>query len=205
MSGTYPYYPEFSSVEFTINTPTQTTETVNGRKLRAGFGTSFYTFVGKYAMLAPNEAAPLTAFIAQQYGQVESFQIVLPRISYNKAPDYLQAVDNVKVKTAATKGAFSVALKGCGANKQILKAGDFFKFNNTGHSKVYMCTDSVTSDGQGEATLFFSGKLTLNVAVDTVLTINQVPFTVILDSDADEWTVGNSGMTNIEVNFREVW
>jgi hypothetical protein len=68
-----------------------------------------------------------------------------------------------------------------------------------------MCTDSVTSDGQGEATLFFSGKLTLNVAVDTVLTINQVPFTVILDSDADEWTVGNSGMTNIEVNFREVW
>jgi len=203
MSGTYPYSPEFSSVDFRINTPTQTTETVNGRKRRAGFGVSFYTFAGKYATLTPSQVAPITAFIAEQYGMSESFQIVLPKISYNKATDYAQAVGNAKVKTAASKGAYSVALKGLGANKEIIKAGDFFKFN--GHSKVYMCTNTVTSNGSGEATIFFSGKLVVNVAVDEVLTINAVPFTVILDQDVDEWSVGSGGMTNIEVSFREVW
>lgn len=203
MSGTYPYSPEFTSVDFKINTPTQTSETVNGRKLRAGFGTSFYTFAGKYSTLTPSQAAPITSFIAEQYGQSESFQIVLPKISYNKAADYAQAVGNAKVKTAASKGAYSVALKGLGANKEVIKAGDFFKFN--GHSKVYMCTNTVTSNGSGEATIFFSGKLTVNVSVDEVLTINAVPFTVILDQDLDEWSVGAGGMTNIEVSFREVW
>jgi hypothetical protein len=203
MSGTYPSSPEFTSVDFKINTPVQTTETVNGRKRRSGFGVSFYTFSGKYASLTPSQVQPLTAFIAKQYGQVESFQVVLPKISYNKAADYAQAVGNAKVKTAASKGALSVALKGLGANKAVFKAGDFFKFN--GHSKVYMVTDDVTSNGSGEATLFFSAKLVVNVVVDEVLTINAVPFTVILDQDVDEFTVANGGMTNIEVSFREVW
>jgi hypothetical protein len=203
MSGTYPYSPEFTSVDFRINTPTQSSETVNGRKLRAGFGTSFYTFAGKYASLTPGQVAPITAFIAEQYGMVESFQIVLPRISYNKAADYAQAVGNAKVKTAAAKGVYQVALKGLGVSKTVLKAGDFFKFN--GHTKVYMCTNDLVSNSSGEATIFFSGKLTVNVAVDEVLTINAVPFTVILDQDMDEWTVGSGGMTNIEVSFREVW
>jgi hypothetical protein len=203
MSGTYPSSPEFTSVDFKINTPTQTTETVNGRKRRSGFGVSFYTFSGKYASLTPSQASAVTSFIAKQYGQAESFQIVLPKISDNKAADYAQAVGNAKVKTAASKGAFSVALKGLGANKAVFKAGDFFKF--TGHSKVYMVTDDVTSNGSGEATLYFSAKLVVNVVVDEVLTINAVPFTVILDQDADEFTVANGGMTNIEVSFREVW
>lgn len=203
MSGTYPASPEFTSVEFKINTPTQTTETVNGRKRRAGFGVSFYTFNGKYASLTPSQASAVTSFVAKQYGQVESFQIVLPRISYNKAADFAQAVGNAKVKTAAAKGVYQVILKGLGANKAVFKAGDFVKFAN--HSKVYMVTDDITSDGAGEATLFFSGKLVVNVVVDEVLTINAVPFTVILDQDADEFTVANGGMTNIEVSFREVW
>lgn len=203
MSGTYPYNPEFASVDFKINTPTQTTETVNGRKRRAGFGVSFYTMSGKYTTLTASQAAPITAFIAQQYGMAESFQIVFPKISYNKAPDYAQAVGNIKVKTAATKGAYIVALKGLGANKTVMKAGDFFKFN--GHSKVYMCTEDLVSNGSGEASIYFSGKLVVNVAVDEVLTINAVPFTVILDQDVDEWSVSNGGLTNIEVSFREVW
>jgi hypothetical protein len=203
MSGTYPYSPEFTSVDFKINTPTQTTETVNGRKRRAGFGVSFYTMAGKYASLTPSQAAPITAFIAQQYGMTESFQIVFPRISYNKAADYAQAVGNIKVKTAATKGAYIVALKGLGVSKTVMKAGDFFKFN--GHSKVYMCTEDLVSNSSGEASIYFSGKLVVNVAVDEVLTINAVPFTVILDQDIDEWSVAGGGMTNIEVSFREVW
>jgi hypothetical protein len=203
MSGTYPATPEFSSVDFKINTPVQTTETVNGRKRRSGFGVSYYTFAGKYANLIPSQAAAVTSFVAKQYGQVESFQIVLPKISYNKAADYAQAVGNAKVKTAASKGAFQVNLKGLGSLKTVMKAGDFFKFN--GHSKVYMCTDDVVSLSNGEATIYFSGKLVANVVVDEVLTINAVPFTVILDQDVDEFTVANGGMTNIEVSFREVW
>lgn len=203
MSGTYPSSPEFNSVDFKINTPMQSSETVNGRRRRASFGVSYYSFIGKYSTLTPSQAATVTSFIATQYGGVESFQVVLPKISYNKAADYAQAVGNAKVKTAASKGAFSVALKGLGANKTVINAGDFFKFAN--HSKVYMCSGTVVSDSSGEATIYFSAKLVANVAVDEVLTINAVPFTVCLDQDADEWTVGVGGMTNIEVSFREVW
>jgi hypothetical protein len=203
MSGTYPASPEFNSVDFKINTPMQASETVNGRRRRASFGTSYYSFIGKYSTLTPSQAATVTAFIATQYGGVESFQIVLPKISYNKSVDYAQAVGNAKVKTAAAAGVFSVALKGLGANKEIIHAGDFFKFGN--HSKVYMCSGAVTSNSSGEATIFFSGKLVDPVVVDELVTINAVPFTVCLDQDADEWSVGVGGMTNMEVSFREVW
>jgi hypothetical protein len=203
MSGTYPSNPEFSSVDFKINTPVQSTETVNGRKRRASFGTSYYTFTGNYPMLTPSQASTVTAFIAAQYGATESFQVILPRISYNKAPDFAQAVGNVKVSIAAVPGSFNVTLKDCGENKEILRAGDFFKFAN--HSKVYMCASPVNSNSSGVATVSFSGKLVSNVPVNTLLTINAVPFTVMLDQDSDEWTVGVGGMTNIEVNFREVW
>lgn len=203
MSGTYPSTPEFASVDFKINTPVQTTETVNGRKRRAGFGVSYYTFTGKYNTMPGALLRPVAAFIAKQYGQVESFQIVLPGISYSRGADNAQAVGNAKVKTAATKGAFSVALKGLGANKEVFKAGDFFKF--AGHTKVYLVTDDLTSDGAGEGILYFSGKLVSNVAVDELLTITAVPFTVMLDQDVDEFTVGIGGLSSLEVNFREVW
>lgn len=203
MSGTYPSTPEFANVNFKINTPVQTTETVNGRKRRAGFGTSYYTFTGTYPTLPRSSLTPVLAFIAKQYGQVESFQIVIPELSYSQAADNAQAVGNAKVKTAASKGAFSVALKGLGANKQVFKAGDVFKFAN--HTKVYTVTDDVTSNGSGEATLFFSGKLVQNVVVDELLTITAVPFTVMLDQDVDEFSVGLGGLTTLEVSFREVW
>lgn len=203
MSGTYPSTPEFASVNFKINTPVQTTETVNGRKRRAGFGTSYYTFTGTYPTLPGADLRPVAAFIAKQYGQVESFQIILPGISYSRGADNAQAVGNAKVKTAASKGAFSVALKSLGANKQVFKQGDVFKF--AGHSKVYIVTDDVVSNGSGEATIFFSGKLVQNVVVDELLTITAVPFTVMLDQDIDEFTVGLGGLTSLEVNFREVW
>jgi hypothetical protein len=203
MSGTYPTSPEFASVDFKVTTPMQSTETVNGRKRRVGYGTSYYTFTGKYTSLTLDQVGPIQAFMAQQYGQLESFQITLPKISYNKAADYAQAVGNAKVKTAAAVGAYQVALKGLGANKTVIKAGDYFKFGN--HSKVYMATNTLTSDGSGEGVIYFSGKLVDPVVVDELVTINAVPFTVILDKDVDEWTVGIGGMTNLEVSFREVW
>jgi hypothetical protein len=139
----------------------------------------------------------VTSFVAKQYGQLESFQIVLPRISYTKSTN--QTTTTVTTSSAATKGAKAVSVTGVGTGKDLLKAGDYFRFNN--HTKVYMCVDDWSAGQQ----LFFSGGLVSNVPSGTQLTITAVPFTVILDQDIDEWTVANGGMTNIEVSFREVW
>jgi hypothetical protein len=86
---------------------------------------------------------------------------------------------------------------------QVLRAGDFFKFNN--HSKVYMAVDDLNSDASGQGTLNFAGGLVVSVPNATAITVDAVPFTVIMDSDVQEYTVGSGGMTEYSFQCREVW
>lgn len=63
-------------------------------------------------------------------------------------------------------------------NTMVLKGGDLVKFN--GHSKVYMQTVDVTSNGSGEATLTLEPELFESPADNEDIVINNVPFTVSL-------------------------
>ncbi len=53
MSGTFPSSPGFQAVNFKINTPTLTSETLSGKKRRVGMGHSYYTFTVKF----PNQTS----------------------------------------------------------------------------------------------------------------------------------------------------
>lgn len=202
MAGTYPSTPTFQTVNFRINTPTLRTETLSGKTQRVGMGHSFYTFGAQYNNMRKQDFAPIIAFIASQYGPFEDFQIVLPEISYTKLAT--QTSETISVATSAAIGANSVAITGALANENILAAGDYFKFTN--HSKVYMCVTNCTADGSGNATLFFSGSLVNAVPANTTnLTITAVPFTVTLDEEIQEYQVGVGGISNMQLDFREVW
>lgn len=207
MSGNYPTqavsgaYPGFETVNFKINSPSLVTETFSGKRRRVGLGINFYTFSAKYSNVTAYSMGAVTGFLSSQYGPVESFQIILDEISYSKSPTPPSTTPATSATLAA--GSNSIALTNCGNTKTVLAAGDFFKFAN--HTKVYMCVNDVVSNSGGAATLTFSGACVSGVPSGTNLTITAVPFTVINDTDSQEYTVGNGGISTMSVDFREVW
>ena len=203
----YPTDPSFSAVNFKINTPTQVSETFTGKNRRIGLGVSYYTWEARYTNLTGLELGTVTGYLSQTLGPQFSFEIIIPVISYTKLPD--QTANTPTVSGNVSTGATSCTLTGCGANGKVLAAGDFFRFNN--HTKVYMCVSPCTANGSGVATLFFSGPVVNNnganigVPNGTQVKITAVPFTAILDEEAQEYEVGVGGITNLSVSMRETW
>lgn len=197
MSGTFPSSVGFQTVNFRINTPTLKTETTSGKTRRVGMGHSFYTFGIKMPNMTRYDAGPIIGFVAEQYGALESFQVVLPEISYSKVGD--QTGTTVTTSASVLAGVDQVAVTGVATGKNLLRAGDYFKFAN--HSKVYMCTVTWTSGNP----LYFSGSLVADVPSGTQITYNAVPFTVILDGDIQQYETGIGGITAMSLDMRETW
>ena len=193
----YPQSPSFSAVNFKINTPTLLTSTLSGKSRRVGMGHSYYTFTVKYPSLTRYDYGPIAGYISQLYGPLEAFEIILPELSFTKVGN--QTTTTVTTSTAATAGADSVTVTGVATGKNLLRAGDFFKFSN--HSKVYMCATTWTTGNP----LYFSGSLVKDVPSGTSLVIDSVPFTCILDSSVQEFDVGLGGMTNLQFDLKETW
>jgi len=197
----FPADPVGSAVNFKINTPTQISETMSGKIRRLGLGVSYYSWELNFTNLTPLQAGTITGYLGQTLGPQFSFEIILPRISFSKAPN--QTPNTPVTLTTAPIGSNNVNLTGLGVEKNVLAAGDFFRFNN--HTKVYMCVAPCVSNSSGNATLFFSCPLVQPVPNGTNVTINSVPFTAILEEEAQEYEVGFGGITNISIAMREVY
>lgn len=197
----YPSTPSFTAVNFTVNTPTQTTNTMSGKLRRVGMGISFYSWEVVYQNLPRLESGSVKGYLAQALGPQFSFEILLPTLSYSALSG--QTAQIPRTSATAALGATSVTLTNCGANGKVLAAGDFFKFAN--HSKVYQCVAPCTANGSGNATLFFTSPLVSAVPGNTNVTITAVPFTAVLANETQEWEAGNGGFTNMSVQMREVW
>ena len=203
MSGTYPTgYLGFQAVDFQIVTPSIVSQAVSGKSRRIAHGHSYYTFSIRYNQILNKDFGPIRAFLAKQGGPVDSWQIVLPEVSYS------QGAEIASIGTPVTSGTLAAGVKTCtisglGASKsQILRAGDFFKFAN--HTKVYMAVDDLNSNGSGVGTLNFAGALCASVPSGTGIIANAVPFTVIQEGETQEFTTG-VGFTTFEFRCREVW
>ena len=197
----FPSNPSFLSVNFRVNTPTLISETFSGKMRRVGQGVSYYSWEVQYPNLAPLDAGTVIGYVSQTLGPQFSFEIILPEISQSKLPNQTPNTPVVGANNAV--GSTSVILTGCGATRTVLAAGDFFKFSN--HSKVYMCVSPVTSNSSGVATVFFTSPLVQPVTAGATVTINNVPFTAILDEDVQEWDVGFGGITSMSLSMREVF
>jgi hypothetical protein len=201
LASQFPSTPSFTAVNFTINTPSQISNTLTGKIRRIGLGVSFYSWEVKYPPLIPLDAGTVRGFVAQALGPQFSFEIILPEISYTNLPN--QTANTPVLSSAAAIGSTSVSLTNCGANGWVLAAGDYFKFAN--HSKVYQCVSPCQANAGGTATLYFSGPLVSAVPTSTQLTITATPFTAILASNEQSFEVGYGGMTNMSLSMREVW
>ena len=201
LAGYYPNNPAPVSVEVKTVTPSTTTNTLSGKTLRLAYGGQFYEASLTYTSMTLRTMRPLQGFISQAYGPTFSFEVVFPEVSYSTSIN--PPSTTVRTNGAVAKGVKSVTLENCGAGKEVLNGGDYFKFAN--HSKVYQATNQCLSDGAGNATLYFAGSLTANVPDNTNLTITAVPFTMIFASSDQTTSTGIGGISTFEVKMREVW
>lgn len=201
LAGFYPITTPPNSVEVRPITPTQITQSFSGKTRRTGYGVQYYEMKLTYAPMTDLQHRPIQGFLAQAFGPQLSFEVVLPEVCYSASPN--PPTTTVRTSANMAKGAKTVTLTNCGISKTVLVGGDYFKFNN--HSKVYQATNTIVSDGSGNATLFFAGSAVEAVPSNTNLTITAVPFTMILTSPNQNYTVGIGGISQMTVEMRETW
>jgi hypothetical protein len=178
------------------------TTSVSGRSQAGQMPGHFWTIEAQLKdFLYPAEWRKLLAFLQARRGQYDPFTYI-PRSV--KTPLGTPG-GTPQVVGAVTAGAHSLSVDGWTINTTVLKAGDFFKFAN--HTKVYVTTADVVSDGTGLAAMAFEPGLVANVADNEGITHTNVPFTVASQNDAigfEATTQGNlmfstTGLKLIEV------
>ncbi|MCP4799324.1 MAG: hypothetical protein GY893_05185 [bacterium] len=146
------------------------------------------------------EFAPIYAFSVKQKGQYETFTYVPPTISTTRG----DSGETILVDdTGVVAGDTSCDIDGMTVStSNILRAGDFIKFSD--HTKVYMVTEDVTSDGSGEATLNFHPAAVQAIATNSTISIASVPFNVSFQDDVREFGTNYSNLYSYEIALIEV-
>jgi hypothetical protein len=127
----------------------------------------------------------LMAFIIKQRSGKETFTIIPPEIEDARGNE----TGTILVDGVHAVGDTTIDLDGfAGDGAGRFLAGDFISFNS--HSKVYMIVADVTSSSNA-ATVTIEPPLTTALANNGAVTYDNVPFTVYLTSDLQEFgTVG---------------
>ena len=123
----------------------------------------------------------LMAFNIKQRSQKENFTIIPPEIEDARGSE----TGTVLVNGVHAVGDTTIAMDafaGDGAGR--VKAGDFIKFES--HDKVYMVVADVTSSSNA-ATVTIEPPLTTALADNSTVTYDNVPFTVHLTNDVQEF------------------
>ena len=126
------------------------------------------------------------AFIVKQRSGKENFTII---------PSEIEDARGNETGTVLVNGVHAVgdttiacdAFAGNGAGR--FKAGDFLKFAS--HDKVYMVVSDVTSSSNA-ATVTIEPPLLVALADDSAVTYDNVPFTVHLTNDIQEFGVAGA-------------
>jgi len=120
-------------------------------------------------------------------------------INYNHIDCYGESTGSISVKLLQPDSVYQKTYWWTGpdgfyANQTLnisnLKAGDYVKFAS--HTKVYMVVADVTADGSNEATLTIEPPLLTALTDDSVVTYDNVPFTVHLTNDMQEFGVAGA-------------
>ena len=153
-----------------------------------------FKFSASYPPMSRSEFAPVYAFIMKQRSQKETFQIALPDLKNAKGD--ISGI--VSTNGSHSAGDTTIDIQNITGT---IKAGDFIKFNT--HSKVYMVVEDATGDSNDEATITIEPPLRENVDTDVVILYDNVPFTVRLTNDVQEFNTGDLDLYRFEVDFIE--
>ena len=189
MSGAFPISTaNFESLGIKSIQNTIISKSQSGKKLARQIDNQRFGFTARIITAKRSDVyGDLMAFIVKQRSGKENFTIIPPEIEDARGSE----TGTVLVNGVHAVGDTTIALDGFasdGAGR--FKAGDLIKFAS--HSKVYMVIDDVTSSSNA-ATVTIEPPLITALADDSVVTYNNVPFTVHLTNDVQEF--GSVGST----------
>ena len=195
MSGAFPISTaNFETMGIKSLQDTIISKSLSGKKLsrqidNQRFGFTASIIVGKRSDIY----GELMAFIIKQRSQKENFTIIPPEVEDARG----NVSGTVLVNGTHAIGDTTIDID---AMTGTLKAGDFVKFAS--HSKVYMVVADATADGSNEATITIEPPLRTALVDDSVVTYDNVPFTVHLTNDIQEFgVVGADGTGNLLYKF----
>ena len=198
MSGSFPISnSKFQTLGIQSQIDTLISKSVSGKKLTRQIGTQRFGFTAEIIVAKRSDVyGELMAFVIQQRGSKENFTIIPPEVKNTRGSEtgtvLVNGVHNVGDNTIAMD-----AFAGDGAGR--FKAGDLIKFAS--HTKVYMIVSDVTSSGNA-ATVTIEPPLITALADDSVVTYSNVPFTVHLVNDVQEFGgVGADNNGNVLYKF----
>ena len=191
MSGAFPISTaNFETMGIKSLQDTIISKSLSGKKLsrqidNQRFGFTASIIVGKRSDIY----GELMAFIIKQRSQKENFTIIPPEVEDARG----NVSGTVLVNGTHAIGDTTIDID---AMTGTLKAGDFVKFAS--HNKVYMVVADATADGSNEATITIEPPLRTALVDNSVVTYDNVPFTVHLTNDIQEFgVVGADGSGNL--------
>ena len=195
MSGAFPISTaNFETMGIKSFQDTIISKSLSGKKLsrqidNQRFGFTASIIVGKRSDIY----GELMAFIIKQRSQKENFTIIPPEVEDARG----NVSGTVLVNGTHAIGDTTIDID---AMTGTLKAGDFVKFAS--HNKVYMVVADATADGSNEASITIEPPLRTALVDNSVVTYDNVPFTVHLTNDMQEFgVVGADGSGNLLYKF----
>ena len=188
MSGAFPISTaKFGTLGIKSIQNTIISKTVSGKKLARQIDNQRWAFTVQ--IITGNRSdvyGDLMAFIVKQRSGKENFTIIPPEIEDARGTE----TGTVLVNGVHAVGDTTIAMDafaGDGAGR--FKAGDFIKFAS--HTKVYMVVADATSSSNA-STVTIEPPLLIALTDDSVVTYDNVPFTVYLTSDIQEFGVNGA-------------
>jgi len=181
MAGAFPISSaNFDTLGIKSIQKTLISESASGKKLVRQIDGQKFGFTANIIIAKRSDVyGELMAFIMKQRSSKENFTIIPPEI------EDARGTASGTPNGTASAGSTSITLGGSGSG--TLKAGDFIKFTN--HTKVYMVVEDQSDISTGTLTI----EPPLRTAVSsTDITYNNVPFTVYLINDLQEFGASGS-------------
>ena len=200
MSGAFPISSaKFETLGIKSIQNTIISKSVSGKKLARQIDNQRFGFTVRIVTGTRSDVyGELMAFIMKQRSSKENFTIIPPEIEDARGNE----TNTVLVNGVHAVGDTTIAMDGHhNDNPHAFKAGDFIKFAS--HSKVYMIVADVQASSNA-STVTIEPPLLQTVADDSVVTYDNVPFTVHLTTDIQEFGVSgadNDGKLYYEYQF----
>jgi hypothetical protein len=188
MSGAFPISSaKFGTLGIKSIQNTIISKTVSGKKLARQIDNQRWAFSVQIITGKRSDVyGELMAFIVKQRSGKENFTIIPPEIEDARGNES----NTVLVNGDHAVGDTTIAMDGHhNGNPHAFKAGDFIKFAS--HSKVYMVVADVQASSNA-STVTIEPPLISTVANDSIVTYDNVPFTVHLTNDVQEFGVSGA-------------
>ncbi len=185
MSGAFPISSaKFETLGIKSIQNTIISKTVSGKKLARQIDSQRFAFTVRIVTATRSDVyGELMAFIIKQRSGKENFTIIPPEIEDAKGNE----TGTVLVNGVHAVGDTTIAVDGHqNNNPNAFKSGDFVKFAS--HDKVYMIVANVDPSGNA-STLTIEPPLLTALADNSAVTYDNVPFTVHLTNDIQEFGV----------------